>query len=65
MAEAGYDPPHRLTTVYTDIGREPRYSLAEEIYLIRPKRELQALLDAVAGALDGILLYRQFCFPNH
>ena len=53
MAEAGYDPRHRLTTAYTDIGREPRYSLAEEIYLIRPKRELQRLLDAVAEALSG------------
>ena len=53
MAEAGYDPKHRLTTGYTDIGRKPRYSLAEEIYLIRPKRELQRLLDAVAEALSG------------
>jgi hypothetical protein len=55
MAEAGYNTSHRLTTAYTDIGREPRYSRAEEIYLIRPKRELQALLDAVAAALDGCI----------
>jgi hypothetical protein len=53
MEEAGYNTSHRLTTAYTDIGPEPRYSLAEEIYLIRPKRELQALLDAMAAALDG------------
>ena len=53
MQQAGYDPNHRLTTAYTDIGREPRYSLAEEIYLIRPKREMQGLLDAVAEALKG------------
>ena len=53
MVDAGYDPQHRLTTEYTDIGRKPRYSLAEEIYLIRPKRELQGLLDAVEEALRG------------
>jgi hypothetical protein len=55
MLGAGYNPRHLLTTGYTDIGREPRYSLAEEIYLIRPKRELQALLDAVAVALNGCI----------
>jgi hypothetical protein len=55
MKEAGYHPRHRLTTAYTDIGIQLRYSLAEEIYLIRPKRELQALLDAVAAALDACI----------
>ncbi len=55
MVGAGYNPRHRLTTAYTDIDRKPRYSPAEEIYLIRPKRELLALLDAVATALDGCI----------
>ncbi len=56
MAEVGYNPRHLLTTAYTDIGAEQRYSPAEEIYLIRPKRELQALLDVVAAALQGAIV---------
>ncbi len=56
MVEVGYNPRHLLTTAYTDIGPEPRYSPAEEIYLIRPKRELQALLDALAAALQGAIV---------
>ena len=55
MEQAGYDPNHRLTTAYTDIGREPRYSLAEEIYLIRPKWEMQGRLNTVAEALSGYI----------
>jgi hypothetical protein len=55
MIDAGYDPRHRLTTAYAEIGTQPRYSLAEEIYLVRPKRELQGLLDAISGALDGCI----------
>ena len=56
MAEVGYNPRHLLTTAYTDIGPKPRYSPAEEIYRIRPKRELQALLDAVAASLLGTIV---------
>ncbi len=53
LIEAGIPPAFRFCTLYTDIGPEPRLSVAQEVFLIRPKRELQALLDAIAQALAG------------
>jgi hypothetical protein len=55
MAEAGHDPRLRLHTAYSDIGRSPRYSLAEEVYLIRPKREMAKLIKALADTLSGLV----------
>jgi hypothetical protein len=54
MVEAGYDPAARLHTRYTLMTREPRLSLAGEIYLIRPMREFTdfvILLDVLVATL--------------
>ncbi len=53
LIEAGIPPSFRFCTLYDDIGPAPRLSAAQEVFLIRPKRELQALLDAIAQALAG------------
>ncbi len=55
MVEAGLDPRLRLHTAYTDIGRT-RYSLAEEVYLLRPKREMAKLLQALAATLADLIV---------
>jgi hypothetical protein len=54
LLAAGYDPKARLHTSYTLMTPRPRLSLAEELYLIRPQRELFGLvkaIDAVAASL--------------
>jgi hypothetical protein len=48
--------PRAVITAYGDIGPNPRYSVAMEIYLIRPRRELQGLLDLLAHALAQVLV---------
>ena len=52
LREAGLPPDTRLFTDYTDIGRNVRRSLACELFLIRPQRELAVLLRALIRAID-------------
>jgi hypothetical protein len=47
LSEAGYDPKARLHTRYTLMTPTPRLSFARELYLIRPQRELPALVTAI------------------
>ena len=56
MRQAGHNPRHRVMTRYSDIGTHTRLSLAQEIFLIRPRRELQALLDLIASILANHLV---------
>ena len=58
MRDAGHDARHRVMTRYSDIGTHTRLSLAQEIFLIRPRRELQALLDLIASILSTHLVHR-------
>jgi hypothetical protein len=56
LLAAGYDPKARLHTSYTLMTPRPRLSLAKELYLIRPQRELFGLvhaIDAVAASLHA------------
>jgi hypothetical protein len=46
---AGYDPKARLHTSYTLMTPRPRLSLAKELYLIRPQRELFGLVQTIAA----------------
>ncbi len=54
LVEAGYDPLARLHTRYTLMTRSPRLSLADELYLIRPRRELAAFV-AMLGDMVSTL----------
>jgi hypothetical protein len=56
MRQAGFNPRHWLMTAYTDVGRNPRYSIAEEVFLIRPRREIQGLLDLIAVTVGKLLV---------
>jgi hypothetical protein len=56
MLATGHDPNLRLHTAYTNIGRAPRYSLAEEVYLLRPKREMPQLLQTLAKTLADLIV---------
>jgi hypothetical protein len=47
LLAAGYDPKARLHTSYTLMTPLPRLSLAKELYLIRPQRELLGLVHAI------------------
>jgi hypothetical protein len=50
LREAGYDRQARLHTRYGLMMPTPRLSLATELYLIRPQRELPALVAAIEAA---------------
>jgi hypothetical protein len=50
LHEAGYDPKARLHTRYELMTPTPRLSLATELYLIRPQRELPSLVAAIETA---------------
>jgi hypothetical protein len=54
MTAAGRDPGAWLHTSYSLMTREHRISAAEEIYLLRPRRELPALIAALGGLLKGL-----------
>lgn len=47
LEAAGFDPDGRLMTTYDLIGA-PRRSVASELYLVRPSREMPALVAALA-----------------
>jgi hypothetical protein len=54
MIAAGHDPAAWLHTSYSLMTRQHRISAAEEIYLLRPRRELPALFTALGGLLKGL-----------
>lgn len=58
MRQAGHNPRHRVMTRYSDIGTHTRLSLAQEIFLIRPRRELKGLLDLIAHILRSHLVHQ-------
>ncbi len=53
LREAGISTAFRFCTLYSDIGPAPRLSEAHELFLVRPRREMQGLLDAISAALAG------------
>jgi hypothetical protein len=54
MVAAGRDPAAWLHTSYSLMTEKHRISAAEEIYLLRPRRELPALVTALGGLLKGL-----------
>jgi hypothetical protein len=54
LLEAGYDPAARLHTRYTLMTQAPRLSLATELYLIRPRRELAAFVTALGEMVEAL-----------
>jgi hypothetical protein len=54
MIATGRDPAAWLHTSYSLMTEKHRISAAEEIYLLRPRRELPALITALGGLLKGL-----------
>jgi hypothetical protein len=54
LLQAGYDPAARLHTRYTLMTQAPRLSLASELYLIRPRRELGAFVIALGEIVEAL-----------
>ncbi len=54
LKDAGYDPAARFHTSYTGMTTEPRLSLAQELYLIRPRVELRGFVDALAAMIQSL-----------
>jgi hypothetical protein len=51
LVAAGHDPNRWFHTIYQLVEMQPRISAAEELYLVRPKRELTALIQGLAAIL--------------
>jgi hypothetical protein len=54
MIAAKRDPAAWLHTSYSLMTQERRISATEEIYMLRPRRELPALITALGGLLQGL-----------
>jgi hypothetical protein len=53
LVTAGHDPDRWLHTRYDVAGKAPRVTAVEELYLVRPRKELAALASALAQLLKS------------
>jgi hypothetical protein len=52
MVGVGHDPKRWFHTTYKFVGKAPRITMCEELYLIRPHKELGAFVSALAKLLQ-------------